>query len=106
MKLLLIWCVGLLPLAIGRSLARLIGRYRHIRYPHSAIYKVDYAPFEIPVIRRGNHIIVDGVECGEVAPLVFQEIDGAGIVAFRADDEGDIEYMFMFSSEAFEKVDQ
>lgn len=88
------------------DLARLTGRYRHIRYPHSAIYKVDYSPFDILVTESNGHILVDDVECEEIAPLLFQQVDGAGMIAFREGDEGDVTYMFVFSSEAFEKLDQ
>jgi CubicO group peptidase (beta-lactamase class C family) len=88
------------------DLARLTGRYRHVRYPHSAIYETGFSPFDILVTKSNGHILVDDVEYGEIAPLVFQEVGGAGIIAFRGDDEGDITYMFMFSSEAFEKLDQ
>ncbi len=88
------------------DLDRLAGSYRHIRYPHSAIYGGDFSPFDILVTKSDEHLLVDDVEYGQVAPLVFHEIGGAGIIAFRENDQGQITYMFMYSSETFEKLDQ
>ncbi len=88
------------------DLDRLTGTYRYIRYPHSEIYAADfahYAPYDVEVTESRGQLVLHGSEYLEIAPLVFQRIEGQERIAFREDTLGNI--LYLFAPDTFERIE-
>ncbi len=85
------------------DLDRLTGTYRYIRYSHSEIYTWEYAHFDVEVTQSDGQLLLRGLRFVEIAPLVFQQVDGQMLMAFREDDLGNI--IYMFNPDTFERID-
>jgi CubicO group peptidase (beta-lactamase class C family) len=92
------------PYETQTDLSQLTGTYRYSRYPHSSIYETEYAPWDVEVTLSHGNLCLRDVEYQEIAPLVFQEIDGQERIAFRQDDQGNIVYMF--APDTYERLDE
>jgi CubicO group peptidase (beta-lactamase class C family) len=85
------------------DLDRLTGTYRYTRYSHSEIYTWEYSYFDVEVTQSDGQLLLRGLRFVEIAPLVFQHVDGQELMAFREDDRGNIIYMFY--PDTFERID-
>lgn len=92
----------LIPYESQTDLALLVGTYRYIRYPHSAIYITEYAPIDVEVAQVQGKLRLYDREYLEIGPLLFQQIDGQARLAFRQDSQGNVTYMF--TPEVYERL--
>jgi hypothetical protein len=92
----------LTPYESQTDLALLVGTYRYIRYPHSAIYITEYAPIDVEVAQVQGKLRLYDREYLEIGPLLFQQIDGQARLAFRQDSQGNVTYMF--TPEVYERL--
>jgi len=91
------------PYESQTDLARLTGTYRYIRYPHSTVDTTEYAPYDVEVTQSHGNLVLFGTEHREIAPLLFLQIDGQELIAFREDDRGNI--LYLFAPDTYERVD-
>jgi CubicO group peptidase (beta-lactamase class C family) len=86
------------------NLRRVSGSYRWNRYTRTTIEKalnpIGLLQFHVKVTDRGTLSVrsvvplVKGAQYTEVAPLLFERLDGASYIAFREDEDGRITRMF------------
>ncbi|MFN2286234.1 MAG: serine hydrolase domain-containing protein, partial [Anaerolineae bacterium] len=77
------------------DVSRLIGDYRFIWYPHRTVEKIRVLEQpDVHVTSGTRGIRVNDTDYVEVAPLLFQAVDGDARLAFRADAQGQITYLF------------
>ncbi|NIN67099.1 MAG: serine hydrolase, partial [Anaerolineae bacterium] len=86
------------------NLSRVSGSYRWNRYTRTTIEKalnpIGLLQFHVKAMDRGTLSVrsvvplVKGAQYTEVAPLLFERLDGASYIAFREDEDGRITHMF------------
>jgi CubicO group peptidase (beta-lactamase class C family) len=74
---------------------RLVGRYRPNRYVRSTVYKIAVLDRELVASADDGVLQVGAFRYREVAPLVFQEVDGYRLIAFAEDERGEISHLFL-----------
>ena len=75
-------------------LSRLAGRYRYVRHHHTTINKLWVFENDTIVATNGDTLVVHNGEFRQIAPLMFQEVNGDRRFAFRVDGWGRVTHMF------------
>ena len=84
------------PIELDRPLDDFAGYYRDVTgYSHDTLQKVDSLMNQFKVAAADGHLHVFGREYVPVDTLVFKSIDGESTIAFRENEQGDIEYLLV-----------
>jgi hypothetical protein len=87
-----------------RPLTPLTGYYREVQaYSHDTLQKVDSLMNQFPIRGEGDTLRLFGHDYVAVEPLLFKNGDERSTVAFEADEQGNITYLFAGTG-AFAKV--